>query len=175
MAKIVLIGFPGSGKTTVGKKLASRLSLPFFDTDSHFEDKYCISIPDFFQKYGETYFRICERAVLEELLNLETDSVIATGGGLPCYRDSLDLINEKSLSVYLKMSSSSLVTRLSSSHRVRPLIREMSLPELTNYVETTLISREIFYNRAQLIYKGENMVIADLVSALVSAGYKKRE
>ena len=165
MKTIVLVGFPGSGKSTVGRRLASRLSLPFYDTDSYFETKYHITVSDFFSKYGEDFFRICEKSVLEELLSFPP-CVIATGGGLPCHGDAMQLINESALSVYIKLSPKSLYYRLLHSKKVRPLLCGKTPEELLAYVEETLPQREVFYSRATICVKGENMDVDTLVSSL---------
>ena len=165
MKTIVLVGFPGSGKSTVGRRLASRLSLPFYDTDSYFETKYHITVSDFFSKYGEDFFRICEKSVLEELLFLPP-CVIATGGGLPCHGDAMQLINESALSVYIKLSQKTLFDRLLHSKKVRPLLFGKTSEELLAYIEETLLQREVFYSRATICVKGENMDVDALVNSL---------
>ena len=165
MRTIVLVGFPGSGKSTVGKRLASRLSLPFYDTDSYFEAKYRISVSDFFAKYGEDFFRICEKSVLSELLSLPP-CVIATGGGLPCYFDSMQAIKESSFSIYIKLAPKSLLDRLLHSKKKRPLLLEKTSEELFAYIEKTLPQREFFYNQAEICVKGENMDVNVLVDSI---------
>ena len=165
MKTIVLVGFPGSGKSTVGKRLASRLSLPFYDTDSFFESKYHISVSDFFSKYGEEFFRICEKSVLEELLSKPT-CVIATGGGTPCRTDSILLIKESAFSVYIKLSQKSLSDRLSHSKKIRPLVMGKTPDELSAYIEELLPKREFFYNQADLCVKGEDMDVGTLVEVV---------
>ena len=165
MKTIVLVGFPGSGKSTVGRRLASRLSLPFYDTDSYFEMKYRISVHDFFAKYGEEFFRICEKSVLEELLSLPS-CVIATGGGTPCQFDLMRQINASALSVYIKLSPKSLFDRLSHSKKVRPLVSGKSPEDLFDYIAETLPLREKFYNQAEISVKGENMDINLLVDSI---------
>lgn len=168
MRTIVLVGFPGSGKSTVGKRLALRLSLPFYDTDFFFSQKYHISIPDFFAKYGEKNFRICENAVLKELLQLPP-CVISVGGGTPCHFNSMDLMNESAITVYLKLSSKSLFDRLSHSKKERPLVVGKSPDALLEYIEETLPQREVFYNQARICVKGESMDVAALVEMLQQA------
>ena len=165
MKTIVLVGFPGSGKSTVGKRLASRLSLPFFDTDSYFSQKYRISIPDFFLKYGEDFFRICENSVLKELLQLPP-CVISAGGGTPCYFGAMELMNSSAITVYLKLSPKSLLDRLSHSKKERPLLMGKTPEELSEYIENTLLQREVFYQQALLSVKGENMDLDMLIEKI---------
>lgn len=165
MRTIVLVGFPGSGKSTVGKRLASRLLLPFYDTDFYFSQKYHISIPDFFSKYGEEFFRICENAILKELLQFPP-CVISVGGGTPCHFDSMELMNGSAVTVYLKLSPKSLFERLLYSKKERPLLVGKSPEALMAYIEETLPRREFYYNQAQICVKGENMNVSALVEQL---------
>ena len=169
MRTIILVGFPGSGKSTVGKRLASRLSLPFYDTDFCFSQKFHISIPEFFLKYGEEFFRICENEVLKELLQLPP-CVISVGGGTPCHRSAMNLMNERAVTIYLKMSTQSLFDRLSHSKKERPLIAGKSSEALMEYIEKTLAQREFFYNQAQICVKGENINVDALVETLRQIG-----
>lgn len=165
MRTIVLIGFPGSGKSTVGKKLASRLFLPFYDTDVYFSQKYRISIPDFFSQYGENFFRVCEHSVLLELLQKPV-CVISAGGGMPCFFNAMDLMRESAVTVYLKMSPKSLFDRLSHSKKERPLLKGKTPEELNTYIEETLREREPFYQRADICVKGEDLDFTSLVESL---------
>lgn len=171
MDKIIIVGFAGAGKSTVGRRLASRLKWQFFDTDTFIERKYHLSIPDFFEKYGEEAFRICEQSALRELLK-EQRAVIATGGGTPCFFHNMDEMLEKAFVVYVKLSPQSLFIRLRDSHKERPLTVGKSEEELLQYVQTTLAERENDYGRAHLVVKGENLLLNELVEKLQAAGWK---
>lgn len=162
MDKIFIVGFSGAGKSTVGKRLASRLGWQFYDTDAFIESKYHLSIPDFFEKYGENAFRICEKAALKELLH-EQQAVIATGGGTPCFFDNMDEMLQHGFVVYLKLSAPSLFTRLQQSHKARPLTIGKNDAQLLEYIETTLQFRETYYNKAHLTMKGENLSLPSLL------------
>ncbi len=166
-SRIVLVGFPGSGKTTIAKKLASRLHYDFVDSDSFFESKYHISIPDFFKKFGEEIFRKTEHLILEELLLLN-NVVISTGGGTPCFLDNMTLIKDNSFSIYIKMSPLSLTDRLLNSKKNRPLIQNKTPEELELFVNETLVKRELFYNQADREIKGESIDLDQLVSLVRS-------
>ena len=119
--KIVLVGFMGSGKSTVGKLLSERLSLPLFDTDAEIEKRTGMSIPEIFSERGEEYFRKLEKEVVEELLSLPQDLVISTGGGLPAYSNNMELLNRKAFTVYLEADFEVLWRRISED-RNRPLV-----------------------------------------------------
>lgn len=161
-SRIVLIGFPGSGKTTIGKKLAKILDYEFVDLDKWFEIKYHISITDFFNKYGEIPFRVSEHQLLTEVLLLE-NVVISTGGGTPCFHGNMDLIVAHACSVYIKMAPVSLFDRLIHSKKKRPLILNKSEDEVLAYVHEKLEEREKYYNQASHTIKGESLSIDDLV------------
>lgn len=170
MNRIVLLGFPGCGKSTYGRRLAGRLGYEFYDLDKQFESFYHISVFDFFKKYGEDVFRMCEKKLLGELL-LQDRCVISVGGGTPCFYDSMDKILQNSFSIYIKLSEKSLFVRLSNSKMTRPLLARKTDDELMTYICNTLISRENFYSRAHVTVKGEGLAVDDLVS-LVKSGLK---
>lgn len=147
---IYLIGFMGSGKSTVGRSLADALGYRFIDTDTFIETRFRQRILDMFATAGEAVFRRRERIVLEELLGIER-TVIATGGGLPCAGDAMDLLLESGLTVYFRCSPEILATRLELCKRTRPTIRDKSGEELLAFVRSTLGEREPIYSRAELI------------------------
>lgn len=160
-SRVVLIGFPGCGKTTIGKKLAKLLQFEFIDLDQWFEMKYHITILDYFNKYGEAPFRLSEHLLLEELLLL-TNVVISTGGGTPCFHSNMELILENSVSVYIKMSPISLGDRLQQSKQKRPLLSHKSSDEILAYINEVLPEREKYYLKADHIIKGESLSMDQL-------------
>ncbi len=162
---IVLVGFPGAGKTTIGQELATQLNLRFVDLDEAVEDKYHATIPHIFEKYGEFVFRQCERSTLEMLLP-QSDLLIATGGGTPCNAESMRLIKERCFSIYWKLPENILLDRLRNSHKQRPLIRGLSKDELAAYIHDTLLERAPFYEQANLIVDGEHFDFAMVVSKI---------
>src|SRR6188768_135637 len=97
---IFLIGLPGSGKTTLGKQLAERLGYAFVDTDEEIVKREGRSIPDIFTQDGEDKFRLMEKEVLEELVG-KTNTVVSTGGGLPCFHQNMFMIRNKGMAIYL--------------------------------------------------------------------------
>ena len=119
-SKIILIGMPGAGKSTFGKKLAKDVGLPFFDLDELIEAGSGQTIPEIFEK-GEDRFRIIEKDVLIEFLNSNDSFVLSAGGGTPCFYDNLNLMLQSSIVVYLKREVDELVQRLSGSESNRPL------------------------------------------------------
>ena len=149
--KIVLVGYMGSGKSVVGKQLSDRLNLPFKDLDTEIESTEGLSIPQIFAEKGEIYFRKLENRTLKNLLALKQDFVLATGGGTPCYADSLTamLQNENTVTIYLKPPLNVLVDRLFLEREKRPLLEHLETKEqLMEYIGIHVFERSHFYNRA---------------------------
>lgn len=148
MNNIVIVGFSGAGKSTIGKRLADKLGMTFIDLDLYIEEKYRTSIPLLFQRYGEPAFRTLEQAALREVLGCD-NAVIATGGGTPCHGDAMALINAHAKSIYLKLTEDQLVNHLLHSKKKRPLTNHLNKSELREYVRKKLAEREPFYLQAQ--------------------------
>lgn len=146
----------GSGKTTLGKKLASRLNIPFIDSDEAITKIAGRSIPEIFSEDGEVSFRELEKQFLESLDEKETQ-VISTGGGMPCFNENMDRINNKGLSVYIRLSPPALSDRLINSKTERPLIKGKTKEELKLFIEEKLAERESFYNKAHITFDGVNL------------------
>ena len=123
MSKIFLIGMPGSGKSTIGKKLASQLNYSFLDFDAELERTEGATIKAIFELKGEAYFRQVEAQVLSKVSDQKKNIVIATGGGTPCYYNGLNLMNLTGISVFIDVSPKVLIERLESDV-VRPLLKE---------------------------------------------------
>jgi shikimate kinase len=137
----------GVGKSTIGKKLARRLGYRFIDLDAVFEKKYKIRIDDFFGKYDEELFRKLEHDTLTKSFSSQ-NTVIATGGGSPCFFDAMKKINEQGISIYLKMSPAAIASRLSLAKKPRPLVKGKTGDELHAIIEKKLEERKSFYEQA---------------------------
>jgi shikimate kinase len=151
----------GSGKSTAGKKLASLLNWSFIDTDKKIEEHTGKSITEIFEQEGEDNFRIIESKILRDL-KPDTDTVVATGGGTPCYQSNMDFMNETGLTIYLKLSPGQLLKRLTESKGERPLIKNMNRNELLQFIEEKLGSRENWYGRSEVIINGIDLDIKNL-------------
>lgn len=162
---IFLIGYMGSGKTTLAKKLASKLELPFIDTDDEIVKEIGMSITEYFQLHGEEKFRELERKQL--LKTAQQNAIVSTGGGSPCFFDNMQWMNENGISVYLQMSPKSLFDRLSQSKlNKRPILIGKTEEELFNFITEKLTEREPFYQQAHLIIDHINTPIDDLIILL---------
>lgn len=149
--RIYLIGYMASGKSKLGRELADGLDYGFLDLDDLFEERYRISILDFFDKYDEQNFRRIEKELLHETAGLE-NIVIATGGGTPCFFDNMEFIRKHGLSVYLFWETPALISRLNQIRRRRPLIKDMSAADLETFIQKHLLERESFYRQADLVF-----------------------
>jgi shikimate kinase len=162
---VFLVGFMGSGKSTVGRRLARRLGYSFIDMDTRIEGEYGMSINEIFEKLGEKAFRKMESKLLKELVTLQ-DVVISTGGGLPCTGDNMGLINQHGVSIYLQMEPAVLLNRLSRGKSRRPLIRHLSRQELERFIHEKLREREPVYRMAHHTVNGLKVKMDELVGML---------
>jgi shikimate kinase len=150
---IYLIGFMGSGKSTLGLKLSKRLSFPFIDLDHYISSKEGMSISSIFMQKGEEAFRMIERRALIEL-SQQGDVVIACGGGTPCFHDNIQKMNETGTTIYLQVEKDVLIGRLMKSATERPLIAGMSEAEMNLFVGNLLAERVQFYEKARIHLTG---------------------
>lgn len=133
---VVLIGLMGAGKTSIGRRLAARLDLPFRDADQEIEAAAGCTVPEFFERYGEAEFRAGERRVIARLLTEEPVHVLATGGGAYMDPQTRALIRDHGISIWLKADLDVLVAR-TSRRNTRPLLRQGNPREiLARLIET---------------------------------------
>ncbi|HOU99064.1 MAG TPA: shikimate kinase [Bacteroidales bacterium] len=161
-----LIGFMGSGKSTIGNQLARYLNIDFFDLDKYIEKNTRSSIQTIFETEGEEVFRKYESKYLKQIIAASSQSVISTGGGTPCYYDNLQVMQQNGIVIYLKQNTNTLAKRILTSKTKRPLIKNMGEKELLQWIEDKLAERGIYYNQANLIIEAQNINAATLVSYL---------
>lgn len=147
--RIYLIGFMGSGKTYTGRRLARRLQYQFQDLDTLIEQREQAGIAQLFERGGEALFRQVEREALEATRYLE-QTVIACGGGTPCFFDNMDWINQHGLSVFLNTHPDLIFARLRRGKAQRPLIRELAETELRQYIDGKRAERLPAYQKAMV-------------------------
>jgi shikimate kinase len=166
--KIILLGYMGSGKTTIGIQLARKLFLNFTDLDDFIEEKEQQSIKEIFKQKGEIYFRKIEHKYLKQFINENESYVLSLGGGTPCYAGNLDLIlkDKKSRSFYLRGSIPTLFKRLSENKFKRPLISDLSDDQLTEYIAKHLFERSLFYDKATHKISIDNKEIQEIVTEI---------
>lgn len=166
--RIFLIGFMGSGKSTLGSQLARRIGYHFIDMDQLIEETAEMSIPAIFNEHSEKVFRKWEHDILLELCRREK-LVIATGGGAPCHSQIMDLMNAHGTTIYIQLSPEALKDRLIQSRTERPLIKGKSEEELLEFISKLLEKREKFYNRAAHIVDGMNLRSEELANLLLDS------
>jgi shikimate kinase len=149
--RVFLIGYMGVGKTTLGKKLASRLLLKFIDLDIYIESKEGAHITQIIENKGEKHFRVLERKYLEEVCDLE-NVLISTGGGTPCFFQNMTLINDNGRSIFLNLNEKTLLKRLLNSRASRPLLNGKNENELESFIHTHLTHRLPYYNQAHITF-----------------------
>lgn len=164
---IVLLGYMGCGKSTIGRRLAERLKLRFFDLDELIEAQEGQQISELFASKGELYFRKTEAEVLRSFIAENDNFVLALGGGTPCYANNMDFLLEQHLkTVYLKAQLKTLVERLRDQKEQRPLISSLNESELTEFIAKHLFERRYYYEKAALHYPVEAHGIEQSVIAL---------
>ena len=153
--RIYLIGMPGSGKSTVGKKLANKINYQYIDMDEYIENKLNKKIPLIFSEDGEAYFRLKEKEALNDFLSLD-NVIISTGGGVIKDKSNKDLMNGKI--IFIDVDLSILENRLKNDN-TRPLLKVKTIKEL---YDERIDNYKYFYN-----LKVENIKIDDCVNDII--------
>lgn len=148
MQRIILIGYMGAGKTTVGRELAKELGLMFYDLDWYITSRMRRTVAQLFEEHGEDGFRQIERNMLHEVAEFE-NIVLSCGGGTPCFFDNMDYMNQKGETVYLKATPEVLYAHLKMGKGVRPLLLNKTPEQVEAFVKTQLKEREPFYTKAK--------------------------
>ncbi|NLN30714.1 MAG: shikimate kinase [Bacteroidales bacterium] len=162
---IYIIGFMGSGKSTMGRRLASLMGWQFLDLDDRIEEITGKTIARIFSEDGEEEFRKTESETLKSLATA-TNTIISTGGGTPCHSGNMDHMLETGITVYLKMTPGQLASRLVGSSGERPLLKNIPDEELLSFIGKKLSDREQWYSRAGIIVDGLNPDPGLLVSMI---------
>ena len=170
--RIILIGYMGAGKTTVGKELAKRLGVTFYDLDWYIETRMRKKVKQIFDERGEEGFRKIEYNMLHEVAEFE-NIVLACGGGTPCFYDNMEYMNSQSDVVYLRGTPDILFRHLKMGKGVRPLLLGKSDEELLAFIKEQLTIREKFYMQAKHVVDIPCMENEDKVSETVKKVYEK--
>ena len=148
MVRIIIVGFMGSGKTTVGKALSKELGITFYDLDWYIESRMHKTVPQIFTERGEDGFRLVEHNMLHEVAEFE-DVILSCGGGTPCFFNNMDYLNEQGITVYLKASPEVLYGHLIIGKTERLLLKGKSPEQMMEYIKEQLAKREPFYSKAK--------------------------
>jgi shikimate kinase len=166
---LFLTGYMGSGKTTVGKLLSNQLSLPFYDLDHEIEITESLTIAEIFKDKGESYFRLKEVAAINALIQNNTRSIIALGGGAIINPDNLKTCNQNGLLIYLKGSALTIFNRLKENKSKRPLLASFKNDDqLKRFISTHLKEREPFYRQADFTIKVDNKNPEQVVNEIMN-------
>lgn len=154
----------GAGKTILGRRLAEQLNYHFHDLDEMFEISTGYSISTYFEKFGEHAFRQKEREILFSHLD-DVQTVIATGGGTPCYLDNMEQMNRKGLTVLIETSFETIMRRLAGKIQDRPMLRHIQHDQLPSFINEHMKSRSEYYSKAMIKIDGDQIDLED-ISAL---------
>lgn len=166
---IFLVGYMGSGKSTIGKLLANAIDKEFIDFDDYIVAKEDASISEIFKNKGEIYFRKAEAKHLETLLQENKDAVIALGGGTPCYGTNMDTILKASDKVfYINVNVPNLTNRLEKEKAHRPVIAHLSQEELMEFIGKHLFERNPFYQKATHTINANNKSVTEVTEVIKS-------
>mgnify|MGYP001464870884 FL=1 len=148
MKRIIIIGYMGAGKTTVGKALAGQLNRQFYDLDWYIESRMRKTVKQLFDEQGEAGFRQIEYNMLHEVAEFD-NVILSCGGGTPCFFDNMDYLNRQGETVYLKATPEVLYGHLKMGKTVRPLLLNKTSEEVQVFIKQQLAEREPFYLKAK--------------------------
>ena len=162
---IFLIGFMGSGKSFIGKKLAERMNYNFVDLDTYIVENEQLTISEIFQKQGESIFRSKENTYLKSLFSLE-NTIVGTGGGTPCFFDNMDLMCKNGITIYLYVKNEILFSRLKNEREKRPLVADTSDEELMNRIKIKIAERSATYESAEAIFEVKSIDDSNVINEI---------
>ncbi|MFT6749342.1 MAG: shikimate kinase [Flavobacterium sp.] len=171
MEKIVLVGYMGSGKSLIATLLEGILGWERFELDDLIEKSENISISEIFETKGELYFRKLEKKIFDELMLLNRNIIISTGGGTPCYFENYkSLQNEKIISIYLKASIETLISRIENEIQKRPMLNNLNKSELEEFIAKHLFERSYYYLKCKfkinVDFKSPKEIADEVISIL---------
>lgn len=167
---VFLIGYMCSGKTTLGRALASRLGVDFVDLDEEVESRAGRSITRIFTEDGEVAFRRLEAETLDDIIARygATSAVVAVGGGTPCHGTNIERMNAAGLTVHLVTTVDRLIKRLEEGRASRPLVADKTADELRRFVVDALIDRVPYYDRAEAVFDSTFLEDNEQIAASVT-------
>lgn len=167
---LILVGYAGSGKSSLAKRLSKALGVGYVDTDTLVEQSVGATVADIFHYEGEEYFRRAERGVLESLVAEGYNGIVATGGGLPTWRDNMERLNGMGTTIYLQRSPEQILSRLSAYGREkRPMFRGKSNEELLQFMREHIAEREPYYAKANVVVDCNTMSDEAVVNYIIAS------
>ncbi len=165
--KVVFVGYMASGKSAVANEVAAKLDLKRIDLDDFIEEKEGATISDIFKEKGEVYFRRKETEYLTFLLESTDSFILSVGGGTPCFTGNMELILEKSTSIYLKASIHTIYNRLLSEKSKRPLVASIADENLQEFIAKHLFERAPYYEQSNNIVEVNDKSIAEIANQII--------
>ncbi|MGG9970250.1 shikimate kinase [Ferruginibacter sp. SUN002] len=153
---IFLIGFMGSGKTHWGSIWATSHGYSFIDLDEVIEKNEGKTVAEIFDQHGEDYFRLIETKTLRRLANKQ-NTIIACGGGTPCFHENIQWMKEHGTVVFISSSIKKILERVLEEQDKRPLLKKLNEAELLFFIEQKLKEREPFYTQADITLDADNI------------------
>lgn len=170
MKKLILLGYMGSGKTTVARQLSDKLGISYHDLDDEISKIEGISIPEIFKLKGEIYFRKKENEILKYFLNSDNENILALGGGTICYGNNLELLKNEPSAIlfYLKTSLPELTQRLFREREERPLIAHLDTKDLLeDFIRKHLFERNFYYNQSDFIVETDQKPVDQVAEEIL--------
>lgn len=164
--RVFLIGYMGSGKSTLGRQLAEKLNCPFIDLDDWIEEHSGLTISQWFSEMGEDEFRLQEGHQLLQILPLYEHVIVATGGGTPCFQDNFSVMQEHGLTVYLRWPEQQLFENLKDATAHRPLLAGKSEASIRGFIHDHLQQREPTYLLSEYVLEMETTSADDVVQLI---------
>ena len=153
---IFLVGFMSSGKSTIGGRLSKIMHVPFIDLDDMIEKEMGMSIQEVFEKNGEMFFRNIESNFLTSM-NVNSETIIASGGGTPCFFNNHHFMQSIGITIYLKVSVNEILRRIKLDN-TRPLLNNNKL-NLQDFVTSQLLKREKYYQMSNYTIESDNISV----------------
>ena len=166
---IYLIGYMGAGKSVIGEALSIINGYDFYDLDQYIEEKESKKISEIFNENNEVYFRKIENTYLKEISLMKNNKIISTGGGTPCFKNNIEIINNtsNSVSIYLKTNVETLVSRLKETLDKRPLISNLKDEiHLKEFITKHLFERSFYYEKSKYKIKTDNLDIEEIANSI---------
>jgi len=162
---VFLVGFMGCGKSYIGRKIAPAMEFAYVDMDKAIEEQEQQTVKQIFETKGEAYFRKLEHNFLLEI-NKDDNIIISTGGGVPCFHNNMEIMNQKGITIYLNRDKELVLSRLKKGIEKRPLLQGLTDDELANFYDSKLAERKQFYEQAKIFAHNSDYVeIIKLIQA----------
>ncbi|WP_333852317.1 shikimate kinase [Epilithonimonas sp.] len=165
---ISLLGYMGSGKSHISKNLSQKINFTLIDLDQKISEEHQQTIPEIFQNKGEIFFRKEEKRILEKILNSEDNIILSLGGGTPVYYNNMEIINEKSKSIFLRGSVKTLTERILLQKHTRPLIAKLEDSEVPEFIAKHLFERNPFYSKAHFTIDTDSKEPSNISDEIIS-------